>query len=67
MPIVHRAARAAARSLAAVGRIAGRAVYVAAFMLLVVAAAILPAPILGRPRFERPGRRNEPAEVDRRR
>ena len=67
MSVLSRAARAAARALALVGRLAGRALRVVAFLLLVVVALFLPAPILGRPRFEPPGRRNQPAEVDRHR
>ena len=68
MSNVSRAARPAACAAARVGRYAaGRALRVVAFLLLLVAALVLPAPILGRPRFERPGRRNQPAEVDRRR
>lgn len=67
MSIVSRTAHAAVRASAVVGRCAGRALRVVAFVLLIVAALVLPAPILGRPRFERPGRRNQPTEVDRRR
>lgn len=67
MSIVSRTAHRAVRASAFVGRCAGRALRVAAFVLLIVAALVLPAPILGRPRFERPGRRNQPTEVDRRR
>jgi len=51
---------AAARALDLVGRLAVRALRVVAFLLLVVVALFLPAPILGRPRFE-PSRAPEPA------
>jgi hypothetical protein len=67
MSVVSRAARASVCALALVGRLAGRTLRVVAFLLLVVVALFLPAPILGRPRFEPPGRRNQPADVDRRR
>jgi hypothetical protein len=67
MSIVSRAVRGAVRAFVLVGRSIGRALRVVAYLLLVVAALLLPAPILGRPRFQRPGRRNQPAEVDRRR
>lgn len=67
MPVAAPPAHAVARALAFVAQLAGRAVRVVAVLLLLVVALFLPAPILGRPRFERPGRRNQPAEVDRRR
>jgi hypothetical protein len=67
MSIVSPAARASARGFAFIARLAGRALRVVAFLLLVIVALFLPAPILGRPRFEPPGRRNQPAEVERRR
>ncbi len=67
MSVVSRAARASVRALALVGRLAARTLRVVAFLLLVVVALFLPVPILGRPRFEPPGRRNQPTDVDRRR
>ncbi len=67
MSVVSRAARASMRALALVGRLAAQTLRVVVFLLLVMVALFLPAPILGRPRFEPPGRRNQPAEVDRRR
>ena len=62
-----RGARPIALAASVVFRLAGRALRLVAFVLLVFVALFLPAPILGRPRFEPPGRRNQPAEVERRR
>jgi len=67
MSVVFRLARATARASTVVAGLAARVLRVVAMLLLVLVALLLPAPILGRPRFERPGRRNQPTEVERRR
>ncbi len=63
MPFVPRAARCAR----AVIRLAWTALRVLVLVLLLVVVLFLPAPILGRPRYERPERGNRVSETRRRR
>jgi hypothetical protein len=56
----------AARCVRVAARPAGAALRTLALLLLLAVALLLPAPILGRLRFEPPGRRNKVTETRRR-
>jgi hypothetical protein len=66
MSVVRRAAHAAARAARVTARLAVRGLRLVALLLLFVVALFMPVPILGRPSYEPPGRRNQPAEVTKR-
>jgi hypothetical protein len=65
MSAVRRAARVALRWVAVAARLAVRVLRLAALLLFFVVALFMPVPIFGRPRYEPPGRRNQPTEVKR--
>ncbi len=68
MSVAPRAARVAARVAKLIAHLARRLLRVAAFLLFLAVALVLPVPILGRPpRYEHAGRQNEPTEVEKHR
>ena len=68
MSVAPRAMRVLARVAKFIACLARRLLRVAAFLLFLVVALVLPVPFLGRPaRYEHAGRQNEPTEVDKRR